>query len=141
MKQGAFVFGLILFVLATAGCGSHKALREHAAAAPVVVPVHDTVWQQRFEVDTVYTDRWHYIDRKGDTVWMRDSVIVYRAKYIHDTTRVVEPVTVPVTLTKTEYIEKSLPWYRQGFLWLGRLVFFALVVFLGYKGYRLWRRR
>lgn len=141
MKQSTLVFGLILFVLATAGCSSHKALREYAAAAPVVVPVHDTAWQRRFEVDTVYTDRWHYIDRKGDTVWMKDSVIFYRAKYIHDTTRVVEPVTVPVTLTKTEYIEKSLPWYRQGFLWLGRLVFFALVAFLGYKGYRLWRRR
>lgn len=136
MKRLSFVvFGLIFLMLATTGCSSFKDV------APVVVPVHDTLWQQHYEVDTVFTDRWHYIDRKGDTVWMRDSVIVYRAKYIHDTTRVVETVTVPVTLTKTEYVEKTLPWYRQGFLWLGRLVFLALMVFIGYKGFRLWRKR
>ena len=127
------VFGLIL-LLALAGC-SRKTV------APVVVPVHDTMWQQYYEVDTVYTDRWHYVDRKGDTVWMYDSVIVYRAKYIHDTSRVVETVTVPVTLTKTEYVEKPLPWYQRGFLWLGRLMFIALLVFFSYKGFRLWRKR
>lgn len=137
MKRFCFL-GLIMMPVLT-GCSCFNALREHAAVAPVVVPVHDTLWQQKYEVDTVFTDRWHYIDRKGDTVWMHDSVIVYRAKYIHDTTRVVETLTVPVTMTKTEYIEKTLPWYRQGFLWLGRLVFLALLVFLGYKGFRLWR--
>lgn len=127
------VLGLIL-LMALAGCSRQT-------AAPVVVPVHDTMWQQYYEVDTVFTDRWHYVDRKGDTVWMLDSVIVYRAKYVHDTTRVVETVTVPVTMTKTEYVEKQLPWYRQGFLWLGRIVFFALLAFAGYKGFRLWQGR
>ena len=137
MKRFCFL-GLIMMPVLT-GCSCFNALREHAAVAPVAVPVYDTLWQQKYEVDTVFTDRWHYIDRKGDTVWMHDSVIVYRAKYIHDTTRVVETLTVPVTMTKTEYIEKTLPWYQQGFLWLGRLVFLALLAFLGYKGFRLWR--
>lgn len=128
-------FVIICFmVLVLAGCSRQT-------AAPVAMPVHDTLWRERLEVDTVYSDRWHYIDRKGDTVWLRDSVVVYRAKYIHDTARAVETVSVPVPMVKTEYVERPLSWWQQLLLGIGRVVLIVVVLWLIIKGYRVWQKR
>ena len=125
-----YALGLIL-LLALAGC-SRK------TAAPVVVPMHDTLWQQHYTVDTVYTDRWHYIDRKGDTVWLVDSVIVYRAKYVHDTVKEVSEVPVEVVRTETVEVERKLNMWQKMTMWLGHIAVFALA---GVIFYRIWRRK
>ena len=124
---------LCLLVLALAGC-SRKTV------APVVVPVHDTLYRNSVQFDTAFVDRWHSVTRKGDTVRLHDSIVVYRAQFIHDTTHDVQTLTVEVPIVKTEYVEKSLPWYRQCFLWLGRLVVLCLGTWLLYKVYRLWQK-
>lgn len=125
----AIVLGFIL--LALTGC-SRKAV------APVIVPVHDTLWQQHYQVDTMYTDRWHYIDRKGDTVWHVDSVIVYRAKHIHDTVKEVSEVPVEVVRTETVEVEKHLNLWQKLTMWLGKIAVFATAGIIFYK---IWRRK
>lgn len=126
------VFGLIM-LMALAGC-SRKTV------APIVVPVHDTLYRNSVQYDTAFVDRWHSVTQKGDTVRLHDSVVVYRAQFIHDTTHNVQTLTVEVPIVKTEYVEKALPWYRRCFMWLGRLMVLSFVAWLLYKGYRLWQK-
>lgn len=126
------VFGLIL-LMALAGC-SRKTV------APIVVPVHDTLYRNSVQYDTAFVDRWHYVTQNDDTVLLHDSIVVYRAQFIHDTTHNVQTLTVEVPIVKTEYVEKALPWYRRCFMWLGRLMVLSFVAWLLYKGYRLWQK-
>ena len=131
MKHTAIVLGFILLNTVLVGCSRRT-------AAPIAVPVHDTLWQQHYQIDTVYTDRWHYIDRKGDTVWMVDSVIVYRAKHVHDTVREVSEVPVEVVRTETVEVEKHLNLWQRMTMWLGNVAVFAMA---GIIIYRIWRKR
>ena len=130
MKRTAIVLGLIF--LALTGCASLK------EAAPVAVPVHDTLWRQLRQVDTCYIDRWHYTDRHGDTVRIADSVIVYRAKIILDTVREFREVPVEVVRTETVEVEKSLNLWQRLTMWLGNA---SLLAAAGIIVYRLWRRK
>lgn len=130
MKKAIMLFLGLILLLATTGC-SRKTV------APIVVPVHDTLWQNHYEVDTMYTDRWQYIDRKGDTVWMVDSVIIYRAKHIHDTVREVNEVPVEVVKTETVTVEKKLNLWQKTTMWLGNILIFAT---LGIIAYKIWAR-
>lgn len=135
--KAKFVIWLCLIgslVLALTGC-SQKTI------APSIVPVHDTLWRERLEVDTVYTDRWHTIDRKGDTVWLVDSVVVYRARYLRDTVRVTQEVPVEVVRTETVEVEKKLSLWQRWCLGIGRVAMLVLVGWLVYKGVELWRRK
>ena len=136
MKNSKFSFHVVVIclVLALTGCSRQT-------AAPLVVPVHDTLYRNSVQYDTSFVDRWHYIDRKGDTVWMRDSVTVYRARYIHDTTREVQTLTVQVPMVKTEYVEKPLSGVQKLCLMVGMLFLIVAALWLLYKGYMLWRKR
>lgn len=119
-----FVFG----VLFTNGC-SRK------TTVPVVVPVHDTLVEHHWQYDTSFVDRWHYITVKGDTVTKTDSVVIFKAKYIHDT--VSQSVEVPVEVVKTETVEveKRLNLWQKVTMWLGSI---AIVGGIAIGGYKLW---
>ena len=124
-------FGYILVAICTlTGCKGTRQIVERP------VSIHDTLWQQYYSIDTVYTDHWHYIDRKGDTVWMVDSVIVYRAKYIHDTIREVQEI--PVIKTEVKEVEKPLKWYQKTLMYAGA---FALLIGIGWLMLRLYQSK
>ena len=135
MKKAIRGFLFFVIVFALAGCRSLK------ETAPVGVPTHDTLWQQHYSIDTVYTDRWHYIDRKGDTVWLVDSVTIYRAKYIRDTVREVSEVAVEVPVEVVREVERPLTFEQQLLIRLGWLVGLGFFAVLVYIAYRIWRRR
>lgn len=102
---------------------------------PVVVPVHDTLVEHHWQYDTSFVDRWHYITVKGDTVTKTDSVVIFKAKYIHDT--VSQSVEVPVEVVKTETVEvgKRLNLWQKVTMWLGSI---AIVGGIAIGGYKLW---
>jgi hypothetical protein len=130
MKKFFVVILFVLGLLATTGC-SRK------TTVPVVVPVHDTLVEHHWQYDTSFVDRWHYITVKGDTVTKTDSVVIFKAKYIHDT--VSQSVEVPVEVIKPETVEveKRLNLWQKVTMWLGNILIFAT---LGIVGYKLWRK-
>ena len=114
---------LLIFALCTlfVGCKHIETIVEKP------VYVHDTTTAVSYHVDTVYTDRWHYIDRKGDTVRVTDSVTVYKARYVHDTVRDVVETPVTVTQTVTREVERPMRWWQKTLAWAG-VVFLLIVV-------------
>lgn len=132
MKK-VMVLGLIL-LLALAGC-SRKTV------APVAEPVHDTLYRNSVQYDTAFVDRWHTITLKGDTVHQRDSIVVYRAQFIRDTTHEVQTLTVEVPVVKTEYVEKELNWWQKLLIKMGWGAIAVLVVTIIMFVKRLWLQR
>lgn len=125
--------GLILLVVmipVLTGC-SRKTV------APVVVPVHDTVYQNTVQHDSIFTDRWHthYEYIKGDTLHLIDTFYTdrWRSKEVHDTTYISNDVPVPYEV-KVE-VEKKLYWWQKLTMWLGSI---AIVGGIAIGGYKLW---
>lgn len=58
-----------------------------AVVAPVVHNKDSVRVEVRWKHDSIYTDRWHTITLKGDTIIMHDSIIfkVYKELQVHDT--------------------------------------------------------
>lgn len=136
MKSRIFlILGLIILLQATTGC-SRKTV------APIVVPVHDTVYQKTVQHDSTYIDRWHthYEYIKGDTVHQIDSFYVdkYIEKKVHDTIRESQEVPVPYEVEKI--VEKKLNLWQKTVMWLGYLLIFATVGLGLYKVWQ-WRKR
>lgn len=93
--------------------------------------------------DSIYTDRWHVITTKGDTVYKHDSIIKYISKHIHDTLRLEYRDTINNVIVETKIESKPLNgWQRfiQGsgyFLWgIVLLAVIALVVKIVLKFYK-----
>lgn len=127
--------GLILLVVmipVLTGC-SRKTV------APVVVPVHDTVYQNTVQHDSIFTDRWHthYEYIKGDTLLLIDTFYTdrWRSKEVHDTTYISNDVPVPYEV-KVE-VEKKLNWWQKLTMWLGSI---AIVGGVAIGGYKLWAK-
>lgn len=127
--------GLILLVVmipVLTGC-SRKTV------APVVVPVHDTVYQNTVQHDSIFTDRWHthYEYIKGDTLHTIDTFYTdrWRSKEVHDTTYISNDVPVPYEV-KVE-VEKKLNWWQKLTMWLGSI---AIVGGIAIGGYKLWAK-
>lgn len=125
--------GLILLVVmipVLTGC-SRKTV------APVVVPVHDTVYQNTVQHDSIFTDRWHthYEYIKGDTLHLIDTFYTdrWRSKEVHDTTYISNDVPVPYEVMVE--VEKKLNWWQKLTMWLGSI---AIVGGIAIGGYKLW---
>lgn len=115
----------VTLMLCLSGC---RTIKEQ-----VPVYIHDTTQVVSVRIDSVYVDRWHVEYRDGDTVRIRDSVLVVRLVMRTDTAyRVVER---PVTVTVTKEVARPLTWWQKtqkGGFW----VLLAALV-----GYVLWRTR
>ena len=95
------VFGLFFVVVAGTGCRS-------------LVPVSPTESNRRdsirteivYQHDSIFTDRWHTIIQKGDTIFKIDSIYVADIRWLekHDTTRIVSSDTI----TNVVEVEKEL---------------------------------
>ncbi len=127
--------GLILLVVmipVLTGC-SRKTV------AHVVVPVHDTVYQNTVQHDSIFTDRWHthYEYIKGDTLHLIDTFYTdrWRSKEVHDTTYISNDVPVPYEV-KVD-VEKKLNWWQKLTMWLGSI---AIVGGIAIGGYKLWAK-
>lgn len=125
--------GLILLVVmiqVLTGC-SRKTV------APVVVPVHDTVYQNTVQHDSIFTDRWHthYEYLKGDTVHLVDTFYTdrWRSRVVHDTTYISQDLPVPYKVEVE--VEKELNWWQKLTMWLGSI---AIVGGIAIGGYKLW---
>ena len=107
----------------------------------VVVPVKQThsetndSTQKEYIHDSIYIDRWHTIEKRGDTTILHDSIFFYRYKFIHDSIYIQKEIrdTVP---SDPVIIEKPLTnnqifLQRCGIAFWVLLVIFIIVIAIG----------
>lgn len=120
-----FRFFLLLVSVCFLGC---------ATTTNILPPnmVEKTIYKEIERVDTVFQNVYKYIHERGDTVFVRDSVLVYRYKYITrcDTFVQVDSIPYPVEVTKEVRIRN---WYdrftARGF-WIYTAMVLAALIFL-----------
>lgn len=122
---------IIMAALLMVGCKTTQTIVEKP------VYIHDTTQSVRVERDSVYVDRWHTIEVKGDTIRKTDSVVVYR--YITKTDTAYKYIEKPVNVevTKIQEVTKPLGFWRKLLIYNG--IFWFLVVGV-YFGFKFWRK-
>ena len=113
--------GSCLLLLATS-CHQLKQVVE------VPVYVHDTTFVAKEVHDSTYIDKWHTVYVNGDTVRLRDSIVVYRYRVKTDTSYISVEQPVTTTVTETVEVKKPLSWWQKALIALGSL---TLVVAVG----------
>ena len=132
-KSIVFVFAAPLLVLAPALAGCSREV-----AAPVAVPVRDTVFLSLVRHDSVFVDHFREVAKMSDTVFVTERESVYRERLKHDTVRQLEQVPVEVVRTETVEVERTLSWWQTLRLSLFPVLLgFSVIVIL----YWLWRRK
>ena len=129
-----FVLGLmgLMGLIGLVGC---KAVKE---TVEVPVYVHDTTQTVRELHDSIYIDRWHTIEVKGDTVYWRDSISF--VKWMVRTDTAYKVIERPITVTRTETVEvkKSLTWLQKTLMGMGVV---GLMGLMGLIGWRILKRK
>lgn len=124
---------ITLILVLLSGCRTQVRLVE--VEKPVYI--HDTTQSVRVERDSVYVDRWHTIEVKGDTVHVTDSVWVVRYFRTTDTAYKYIEKPVNVEVTKIQEVTKPLGFWRKLLIYNG--IFWLLVVGV-YFGFKFWRK-
>jgi len=122
---------IIMAALLMVGCKTTQTIVEKP------VYIHDTTQSVRVERDSVYVDRWHTIEVKGDTVHVTDSVWVVRYFRTTDTAYKYIEKPVNVEVTKIQEVTKPLGFWRKLLIYNG--IFWFLVVGV-YFGFKFWRK-
>lgn len=121
-----FQFLLILAILA-----SFSSCRTVRVIEQVPVEVHDTISQKVFLHDSIYIDRWHTVEVKGDTIFVTNEMT--KTKIVTKTDTAYRYIERPVVVSKKETVEvkKPLAWWQKGLMWagaIGILIVLAAVV-------------
>lgn len=122
---------VIMAALLMVGCKTTQTIVEKP------VYIHDTTHSVRVERDSVYVDRWHTIEVKGDTVHVTDSVWIVRYFRTTDTAYKYLEKPVNVEVTKIQEVTKPLGFWRKLLIYNG--IFWLLVVGV-YFGFKFWRK-
>lgn len=124
---------LLILALVFTACSATK----QVAKLPDTLP---TVTRQsadtRHMVDSIYVDRWHIIEQKGDTVYQRDSIDRWHVTTITDSIIRIDSVPYPVQLPPDTIYQNELTGQQQFLLRSGRalwaiLALLALAVVIG----------
>lgn len=91
-----------------------------------------TVYKEIERVDTVFQNVYKYIHEKGDTVFVRDSVLVYRYKYVTkcDTFVQVDSIPYPVEVTKEVRVRNGYDKFTARGFWIYTAIILAGLIFL-----------
>ena len=132
----------ILITLLLAGCATQRYVPTASTVQRDSIYVSsarlDSLYRSLFKRDSVYIHDSVYVYQKGDTVtkyveklkyvYRATADTVYRDRVIRDTAYIAKTDSVQVVYT--EYVEKPIKWYNQGFIWLGRLCCIALILWI-----------
>jgi hypothetical protein len=91
----------LMGLIGLVGCKATKVIEQ------VPVYIHDTTQTVRELHDSIYIDRWHTIEVKGDTVYWRDSISL--VKWLVRTDTAYRFVEKPVVVSKTEITTQHMP--------------------------------
>lgn len=99
----------------------------------VPVYIHDTTNTVREVHDSTYVDRWHTIEVKGDTVYVRDSHMSVTYRTITDTAYKYIEKPVTVTVEQIKEVAKPLSWWQRTLMYMGVAALALLVLWVVWK--------
>ena len=114
-------FALILSVVLMCACAAQK---------PPYIPTepqHNST-QKEYKTDTIYRDRFHTEYMKGDTMYIHDSIFLYKTK--HDSVLLTDTITQPPVFIEKELTKKQNFLIKSGVaLWilLGLLILSVII--------------
>lgn len=96
-----------------------------------------TIYKEIERVDTVFQNVYKYIHERGDTVFVRDSVLVYRYKYVTkcDTFVQVDSIPYPVEVTKEVRVRNAYDRFTARGFWIYTAIILAGLIFLVVRWY------
>ena len=96
-----------------------------------------TIYKEIERVDTVFQNVYKYIHERGDTVFVRDSVLVYRYKYVTkcDTFVQVDSIPYPVEVTKEVRVRNGYDRFTARGFWIYTAIFLAGLIFFVVRWY------
>lgn len=100
-----------------------------------------TVYKEIERVDTVVQNVYKYIHEKGDTVFVHDSVLVYRYKYATkcDTFVQVDSIPYPVEVTKEVRVRNGYDRFTARGFWIYTAIILVGLIFFVVRWYIKWR--
>ena len=128
-RRNLFTAAIVFSFLFT-GCKTVKETIE------VPVYIHDTTAVVKEVHDSTYIDKWHTIYINGDTVRVKDSVVLFRWRVKTDTAYIYSEKPVIVTQTETVEVERPLRWWQKMFMYMGLVGLMALIGWIVLKIYR-----
>lgn len=96
-----------------------------------------TIYKEIERVDTVFQNVYKYIYERGDTVFVRDSVLVYRYKYVTkcDTFVQVDSIPYPVEVTKEVRVRNGYDRFTARGFWVYTAIILAVLIFFVVRWY------
>lgn len=138
-------FSFLIFSLFTSallsGCGSSK----HIQTVPIETirdhQVHDTLYINNVQYDSIFISQKTYTDRTKDTLLIRQHDIEYRYKLLRDTIYRTKVETVRDSIPyEVRIIEsKETPYKRHWLDWVSDISFVILTFLTGWRIYRLFK--
>lgn len=106
---------------------------------PVIEHRTDTTFITKWQRDSVWLHDSIRIAEKGDSIIIERWHTKYVEKQMHDTIYQSKTDSIPIPYPVTEYVEKSLSWWQRTQMYAGDVLLIALMILLGYGGFRLWK--
>ena len=129
-KRRTLFTAAIVFSFLFTGCKTVKETIE------VPVYIHDTTAVVKEVHDSTYIDKWHTIYINGDTVRVKDSVVLFRCRVKTDTAYIYSEKPVIVTQAETVEVERPLRWWQKMFMYIGLVGLIGLIGWIVLKIYR-----
>jgi hypothetical protein len=117
----------LMGLIGLVGCKATKVIEQ------VPVYIHDTTQTVRELHDSIYIDRWHTIEVKGDTVYCHDSISFVKWLVRTDTAYVCVEKPVIVSKTETVEVEKPLTWLQKTLMGMGVVGLMGLIGLIGWR--------
>ena len=132
----SFSAGFLVWILALllTSCSSIRRVQTIPIETICDHQVHDTLYINKVQYDSIYVSQNHYVDRGKDTILIRQHDIEYRYKLLRDTieriklvvhhdsipyeVRITETIEVPRKLTAYDRMTRVVFWLLLGFLFL-----------------------
>lgn len=123
-------FLILAFLFSLLGCNTQQSF------APPQTQ-EKTIYKEIERVDTVFQNVYKYIYERGDTVFVRDSVLVYRYKYVTkcDTFIQVDSIPYPVEVTKEVRVRNGYDRFTACVFWIYTAMILMGLIFLVVRWY------
>lgn len=122
---------IILFSLLLVGCKTQQ---------PQVVEkvVTNTEYVDRIKCDSIYIDKYVYVDRGGDTITITKTNIEYRYKILVDSVEVLKVDSIPYEVEHIVEVNKMNN-HQRTMYWLGWIAVLIVGLRLFWKVYKIFK--
>ena len=102
-----------------------------STSRPLQVAEHltrDTVYLSSQHFDSVFVFRDRQLDRSRDTVYLKDSILEYRYRFLRDTVYQTRVDSIPI-IREVEVVRevRHVPWYAKLLSWIGIIALILLL--------------